>query len=83
VRASTRSSFNRAAAIALHWDGCAKCGPSPCSLSNSNNQDQPNAASNPTGVPAGRPLSSFDNSNKSLRTLRLNRWVPSDSTTAT
>jgi hypothetical protein len=80
--ASTRSSFSRADAIALHRDGCARCGASSQSSSSSSSH-HPYAASKATGVPAGSSSSSPTSSGEPFGTLRLNRSLPSGSSTAT
>jgi len=75
--------FSRAEAIALHRSGCTMCGPDPQSSRSSISQPQPQAASNATGVPAGRSPISLSIGSEPFTTFRLSWTFPSSATTAT
>lgn len=81
--ASTLSFFNLADAIALHRVGCTRCGSKPYPSSSSTSQPQPYAASNATGVPAGRSPITPSTVPTPLGTFRFASVRPAPSTTAT
>jgi hypothetical protein len=77
------SFFSRADAIALHRSGCTRCASNPCSSSSRASQPQPNAASNATGVPAGRSPISRKIGSSPFTVFLFSTTVPSSATTTT